>query len=276
MRRSRWNASNSRKALRKPPGGTASSTRCGKSRSFVRPTISRLRRVISPNPPPLRVSPPHKRDSSSKPVGEAGRPSPYASTRSPQGPFCKRANTVGPSGSMCSLKFRLGQPWRPRRTTVAAITRRIREREHRLPLAWARRVRTIHSGCDLTALVAGFEGALDTRDETLIHSDKALTAESADLLIPGLRLAVLAVRVFHGLALAWADARHGTTTRKGKTRPREPTSGSRRAASKQDERAGGFEDGASLGRRAISSPRYAPTVESRLGTSSNWMNCCRR
>src|SRR5262249_18516726 len=26
-------------------------TRCGKSRSFVRPTISRLRRVISPNPP---------------------------------------------------------------------------------------------------------------------------------------------------------------------------------------------------------------------------------
>src|SRR5262249_39791408 len=32
-------------------GGSASSTRCGKSRSFVRPTISRLRRVISPNPP---------------------------------------------------------------------------------------------------------------------------------------------------------------------------------------------------------------------------------
>src|SRR5262249_12697938 len=30
---------------------SASSTRCGKSRSFVRPTISRLRRVISPNPP---------------------------------------------------------------------------------------------------------------------------------------------------------------------------------------------------------------------------------
>src|SRR6266581_8949880 len=44
MRRSRWNASKSRKALRKPPGGTASSTRCGKSRSFVRPVISRLRR----------------------------------------------------------------------------------------------------------------------------------------------------------------------------------------------------------------------------------------
>jgi hypothetical protein len=32
---------------------------------FVRPTISRLRRVISPNPPPLRASPPHKPDSSS-------------------------------------------------------------------------------------------------------------------------------------------------------------------------------------------------------------------
>jgi hypothetical protein len=31
---------------------------CGKSRSFVRPTISRLRRVISPNPPPLPASPP--------------------------------------------------------------------------------------------------------------------------------------------------------------------------------------------------------------------------
>jgi len=51
MRRSRWKASNSRKTLRKPPGGSASSTRCGKSRSFVRPVISRLRRVISPNPP---------------------------------------------------------------------------------------------------------------------------------------------------------------------------------------------------------------------------------
>src|SRR5262245_31035607 len=54
MRRSRRNASISRKTLRKPPGGSASSTRCGKSRSFVRPTISRLRRVISPNP--LRLS----------------------------------------------------------------------------------------------------------------------------------------------------------------------------------------------------------------------------
>src|SRR5215472_11372148 len=30
----------------------------GKSRSFLRPTISRLRRAISPNPPPLRASPP--------------------------------------------------------------------------------------------------------------------------------------------------------------------------------------------------------------------------
>src|SRR5215471_16381720 len=37
MRRSRWNASISRKTLRKPPGGNVSSTRCGKSRSFVRP-----------------------------------------------------------------------------------------------------------------------------------------------------------------------------------------------------------------------------------------------
>ena len=46
----RWNVSISRKTLRKPPGGSASSTRCGKSRSCVRPTISRLRRVISPNP----------------------------------------------------------------------------------------------------------------------------------------------------------------------------------------------------------------------------------
>src|SRR6266404_5283030 len=57
-RRSRWNASNSRKVLRKPPGGGASSTRCRKSRSFVRPTISRLRRVISPNPLPPRASQP--------------------------------------------------------------------------------------------------------------------------------------------------------------------------------------------------------------------------
>src|SRR5215813_3207343 len=46
MRRSRWKASKSRKTLRKPPGGSASSTRCGKSRSFTRPVISRLRRVI--------------------------------------------------------------------------------------------------------------------------------------------------------------------------------------------------------------------------------------
>jgi hypothetical protein len=47
-----------RKVLRKPPGGGASSTRCRKSRSFVRPTISRLRRVISPNPLPPRASQP--------------------------------------------------------------------------------------------------------------------------------------------------------------------------------------------------------------------------
>src|SRR5262249_3305894 len=32
--------------LRKGPRGSASSTRCGKSRSFLRPMISRLRRVI--------------------------------------------------------------------------------------------------------------------------------------------------------------------------------------------------------------------------------------
>src|SRR5215510_8518529 len=34
MRRSRWNVSISRKTLRKPPGGSASSTRSGKSCSF--------------------------------------------------------------------------------------------------------------------------------------------------------------------------------------------------------------------------------------------------
>src|SRR5258708_14202188 len=71
MRRSRWNASISRKTLRKPPGGSASSTRCGKSRSFVRPTISRLRRVIPPNPPPLRESPPTSRVLHLEPVGRA-------------------------------------------------------------------------------------------------------------------------------------------------------------------------------------------------------------
>src|SRR6516225_2715880 len=47
-----------RKTLRKPSGGTASSTRYGKSRSFLRPTISRLRRVILPNPLRPRASPP--------------------------------------------------------------------------------------------------------------------------------------------------------------------------------------------------------------------------
>jgi len=56
MRRSRWNASISSKTLRRPSGGSASSTRCGKSRSFLRPMISRLRRVISPNPLRLRAS----------------------------------------------------------------------------------------------------------------------------------------------------------------------------------------------------------------------------
>src|SRR5262249_52746443 len=48
------------KRCERVPSGSASSTRCGKSRSFLRPTISRLRRVISPDPPPLRASPPHK------------------------------------------------------------------------------------------------------------------------------------------------------------------------------------------------------------------------
>src|SRR5262249_21231688 len=52
MRRSRWNASISWKTLGKPPGGSSNSTRYGKSRSFARPAISRLRRVISPNSPP--------------------------------------------------------------------------------------------------------------------------------------------------------------------------------------------------------------------------------
>src|SRR5262249_38084938 len=54
--RSRWNASISRKTSRKPSGGSASSTRCGKSRSFVRRKVSLLRRIISPNPLPLRAS----------------------------------------------------------------------------------------------------------------------------------------------------------------------------------------------------------------------------
>src|SRR6266478_2659065 len=72
MRRSRWNASISRKTLRKPPGGSASSTRCGKSRSFVRPTISRLRRVISSNPLRLRASL----------LGAAGHPDPVIREKS--------------------------------------------------------------------------------------------------------------------------------------------------------------------------------------------------
>jgi len=46
MLRSRWKASNSRLWLRKPPGGSASSTMCGKSRSFMCAVISNLRRVI--------------------------------------------------------------------------------------------------------------------------------------------------------------------------------------------------------------------------------------
>src|SRR6266516_7577360 len=49
MRRSRWNASISSKTLRKPSGGSTSSTRCGKSRSFIYPVISDLRRLICPS-----------------------------------------------------------------------------------------------------------------------------------------------------------------------------------------------------------------------------------
>src|SRR5262249_12401836 len=60
MPRSRWNDSSSWLLSRKPPAGSSSSTRCGKSRSFICPVISDLRRVISPNAPPLRASPPHK------------------------------------------------------------------------------------------------------------------------------------------------------------------------------------------------------------------------
>src|SRR5262249_7956619 len=58
MRRSRWNAPICSKTSRKPSGGSASSTRCGKSRSFVSRTNSLLRRVISPDPLPPRASPP--------------------------------------------------------------------------------------------------------------------------------------------------------------------------------------------------------------------------
>src|SRR5215470_6610490 len=71
MRRSRWNVSISRKTLRKPPGGSASSTRCGKSCSFAKPVISRLRRVISPNP--LRLSASLLGDRHYDQLGAAGR-----------------------------------------------------------------------------------------------------------------------------------------------------------------------------------------------------------
>ena len=73
MRRSEWNASNSKKVLRKPPGGSASWTRCGKSRSFVRPTISRLRRVIFPNPRRPPPSAPRSRILHLQPVGRAAQ-----------------------------------------------------------------------------------------------------------------------------------------------------------------------------------------------------------
>ena len=65
--RSRWNSSISSKTLRKTSSGSTSSTRCGKFRSFIKRTASllrRMRRVISPNPPPLRASVPvHPRSS---------------------------------------------------------------------------------------------------------------------------------------------------------------------------------------------------------------------
>jgi hypothetical protein len=81
MRRARQNASKSRKTPRKPPGGRASSTRCGKSRSFARPTASRLRRLIWSNPPRPRASPPER-----KPIGQVRRifpnPSPSRLRRS--------------------------------------------------------------------------------------------------------------------------------------------------------------------------------------------------
>src|SRR6516225_8465341 len=48
--RSWWKASNSRLWLRKPPGGSASSTMCGKSRSFMCAVISNLRRVMRTSP----------------------------------------------------------------------------------------------------------------------------------------------------------------------------------------------------------------------------------
>jgi len=93
MRRSRWNESISRKILRKPSGGSGSSTRCGKSRSFLRPMISRLRRVISPNPPPLRASPqvhPRSSFSANQASGRNGRRNPSASTRYLRAPSCRR------------------------------------------------------------------------------------------------------------------------------------------------------------------------------------------
>src|SRR5262249_47940052 len=40
---------NSRARSRKPPGGSSSSTMCGKSRSFMCPVISNLQRVICPH-----------------------------------------------------------------------------------------------------------------------------------------------------------------------------------------------------------------------------------
>src|SRR5262245_33853130 len=73
MRRSRWNASISSKTPRKPSGGSASSTRCGKSCSFARPVIWSLRRVISSNPPRLRASPPHAPGSLSPGRGTHGQ-----------------------------------------------------------------------------------------------------------------------------------------------------------------------------------------------------------
>src|SRR5262249_2251961 len=57
MRCSGGTAPFGRKTRRSPSGGSASWTRGGKSLSFVTRTTSLLRRVIPPNPPPLRASP---------------------------------------------------------------------------------------------------------------------------------------------------------------------------------------------------------------------------
>src|SRR5262249_62372263 len=61
MHRHRWTTASSKETLRTPPGGSAISTRCCKSCPFAKPAISRLRRVISPNPPRFARHPPTSR-----------------------------------------------------------------------------------------------------------------------------------------------------------------------------------------------------------------------